>query len=137
VVLIYRTWAVWGRDSKYFRGAFVILNVFAIPVVYFSYKGLAHTKCKSVTHLWRESTMGRYVQFFPSRPKPIPALTSLLDNEQSYLNTVCRLYCGRHFGIWCVSDILSRNNLIIILINKVILGLTIYKVGQICAFDVH
>ncbi|KAF8532562.1 hypothetical protein JB92DRAFT_2841171 [Gautieria morchelliformis] len=44
LVLIYRTWAIWGRDSKFFCGAFVMLSALATPIVYFSYKEFAHIK---------------------------------------------------------------------------------------------
>ncbi|KAF8509156.1 hypothetical protein JB92DRAFT_2948664 [Gautieria morchelliformis] len=91
LVLIYRTWAIWGRDSKFFCWGFVILSAFAIPIVYFSYKALAHVK------------------FGPS---PYPHLQTCWKMNDPY-------------------SILYVDYIIVVILESVILGLTIYKVWQI------
>ncbi|KAF8482231.1 hypothetical protein JB92DRAFT_3036746 [Gautieria morchelliformis] len=91
LVLVYRTWALWGRDSKFFCGVFVMLSASAIPIVYFSYKTFTHVKF---------------------RPTPYPHLQTcwMMDDPHS------KLYV---------------DYIVVVILETVILGLTIYKVWQI------
>jgi len=42
LVLVFRTWAIWGRNSKLAVGLLLLLCVLAIPTAFFAYGGLVH-----------------------------------------------------------------------------------------------
>lgn len=45
VILVFRTWAIWGRNSKLAIGLLALLHILAIPTAFFAHIGLGHVEC--------------------------------------------------------------------------------------------